>query len=149
ACLPPPPLRLPGRAQVAVPRQGHGHAPGPRRREGRQGHAPEQQARQCRRLQAEGVRGSRAPARRPAARALRDQAGGPVTDENITPEAEVADDTVADLAAEVAEDYSEADYAGGTEYVADAEEQLAPVISSGPTQAVGRRKEAVARVRLV
>ncbi len=71
-----------------------------------------------------------------------------MTDENITPEAEVADDVVADLAAEVAEDYSEADYAGGTELVADVDEQLVPV-SSGPAQAVGRRKRAVARVRLV
>lgn len=69
-----------------------------------------------------------------------------MTDENITPE--VADDVVSDLAAEVAEDYSEADYAGGTEYVADVDAQLgAPV--SGPAQAVGRRKEAVARVRLL
>ena len=72
-----------------------------------------------------------------------------MTDENITPEAEVADDVVADLAAEVAEDYSEADYAGGTEFVADADDQFAPVVSSGPAQAVGRRKEAVARVRLL
>lgn len=77
-----------------------------------------------------------------------------MSDENITPEAELADDTmaddtVADLAAEVAEDYSEADYAGGSDYVADADDQLAPVLSSGPAQAVGRRKEAVARVRLV
>ena len=44
-----------------------------------------------------------------------------MTDENITPEAEVADDMVADLAAEVAEDYSEADYAGGSDFVADAD----------------------------
>ena len=72
-----------------------------------------------------------------------------MTDENITPEAEVADDMVADLAAEVAEDYSEADYAGGTDFVADADAQFAPVVSSGPAQAVGRRKEAVARVRLL
>ena len=72
-----------------------------------------------------------------------------MTDENITPEAEVADDTVADLAAEVAEDYSEADYVGGTEYDSGTETQLAPIVTSGPTQAVGRRKEAVARVRLV
>jgi len=72
-----------------------------------------------------------------------------VTDENITPEAEVADDMVADLAAEVAEDYSEADYAGGSDFVADADAQFAPVVSSGPAQAVGRRKEAVARVRLL
>ncbi|EFV92944.1 MULTISPECIES: 30S ribosomal protein S9 [Dietzia] len=72
-----------------------------------------------------------------------------MTDENITPEAEVADDVVADLAAEVAEDYSEADYAGGTDFVADADAQFAPVVSSGPAQAVGRRKEAVARVRLL
>ena len=72
-----------------------------------------------------------------------------MTDENITPEAEVADDTVADLAAEVAEDYSEADYAGGTEYDSGTETQLAPIVTSGPTQAVGRRKEAVARVRIV
>ncbi|WP_108846784.1 30S ribosomal protein S9 [Dietzia lutea] len=72
-----------------------------------------------------------------------------MTDENITPEAEVADDVVADLAAEVAEDYSEADYAGGTDYVADADAQFAPVVSSGSAQAVGRRKEAVARVRLL
>ncbi|WP_314038520.1 30S ribosomal protein S9 [Dietzia sp. CH92] len=70
-----------------------------------------------------------------------------MTDENITPE--VADDTVADLAAEVAEDYSEADYAGGTDFVADVDAQFAPVVSSGPAQAVGRRKEAVARVRLL
>ncbi|MBM7230438.1 30S ribosomal protein S9 [Dietzia sp. HMSC21D01] len=72
-----------------------------------------------------------------------------MTDENITPEAEVADDMVADLAAEVAEDYSEADYAGGSDFVADADAQFAPVVSSGPAQAVGRRKEAVARVRLL
>ena len=72
-----------------------------------------------------------------------------MTDENITPEAEVADDMVADLAAEVAEDYSEADYAGGSDFVADADAQFAPVVSSGPAQAVGRRKEAVVRVRLV
>ena len=71
-----------------------------------------------------------------------------MTDENITPDAEFADDVVADLAAEVAEDYSEADYAGGTDFVADVDEQLAHV-SSGPAQAVGRRKRAVARVRLV
>ena len=73
-----------------------------------------------------------------------------MTDENITPETsladEISDDLVADLAAEVAEDYSEADYAGGTEFVADVETQL---VSDGPAQAVGRRKEAVARVRLV
>ena len=69
-----------------------------------------------------------------------------MTDENITPE--VAEDVVADLAAEVVEDYSEADYAGGTEYVADVDAQLAPAVS-GPAQAVGRRKEAVARVRLL
>ena len=72
-----------------------------------------------------------------------------MTDENITPEADVADDQVAELAAEVAEDYSEADYAGGAEYVADADTQVAPAVSSGPAQAVGRRKEAVVRVRLV
>ncbi|MFL0580409.1 30S ribosomal protein S9 [Dietzia sp. 179-F 9C3 NHS] len=72
-----------------------------------------------------------------------------MTDENITPEAQVADDTVAELAAEVAEDYSEADYAGGTEFVADADAQFAPAVPSGPAQAVGRRKEAVVRVRLV
>lgn len=71
-----------------------------------------------------------------------------MTDENINPEAEVVDETVADLAAEVAEDYSEADYAGGTEYVADVDAQIGAV-PSGPAQAVGRRKEAVARVRLV
>ena len=72
-----------------------------------------------------------------------------MTDENITPEAEVADDVVADLAAEVAEDYSEADYAGGTDFVADADAQLGSTVTSGPAQAVGRRKEAVARVRLL
>ena len=72
-----------------------------------------------------------------------------MTDENITPEAEVTDDVVAELAAEVAEDYSEADYAGGGDYVADVDSQLAPVVSSGQAQAVGRRKEAVARVRLL
>jgi len=71
-----------------------------------------------------------------------------VTDENITPESEVVDDVVADLAAEVAEDYSEADYAGGTDLVADVDEQLAHV-STGPAQAVGRRKRAVARARLL
>ena len=69
-----------------------------------------------------------------------------MTDENITPEAEVADDLVADIAAEVAEDYSEADYAGDVEYADDA---VAPIVLDGPAQAVGRRKEAVARVRLV
>ena len=72
-----------------------------------------------------------------------------MTDENITPEAEVADDVVADLAAEVAEDYSEADYAGGTDHVADVDAQLGSAVTSGPAQAVGRRKEAVARVRLL
>lgn len=75
-----------------------------------------------------------------------------MTEENITPEAEApiadeVDETVADLAAEVAEDYSEADYAGEAEYAAD--DQVAPVVASGPSQAVGRRKEAVARVRLL
>ena len=79
-----------------------------------------------------------------------------MTDENITPEAaasigdEISDDLVADLAAEVAEDYSEADYAVGDyvagEYAADVETAIVP---EGPAQAVGRRKEAVARVRLV
>ena len=69
-----------------------------------------------------------------------------MTDENITPEAETADDLVADIAAEVAEDYNEADYAGDTEFVAD---DVAPIVHDGPAQAVGRRKEAVARVRLV
>lgn len=71
-----------------------------------------------------------------------------MTDENITPEVEVevTEDLVADIAAEVAEDYSEADYAGDVEYVAD---EAAPIAHDSPAQAVGRRKEAVARVRLV
>src|SRR5699024_8299128 len=71
-------------------------------------------------------------------------------DENITPESEVADETVADLAAEVAEDYSEADYTlGDVEYAGEVDTQVDPAVVSGPAQAVGRRKEAVARVRLV
>lgn len=70
-----------------------------------------------------------------------------MTDENITPEA--VDETVADLAAEVAEDYSEADYADSGEYAAEADVQVDQVVASGPTRAVGRRKEAVARVRMV
>ena len=73
-----------------------------------------------------------------------------MTDENITPESEVADETVADLAAEVAEDYSEADYTlGDVEYAGEVDTQVDPAVVSGPAQAVGRRKEAVARVRLV
>ncbi|WP_010542113.1 30S ribosomal protein S9 [Dietzia alimentaria] len=77
-----------------------------------------------------------------------------MTEENITPEAEApiadeVDETVADLAAEIAEDYSEADYAGGTDLVADADTQLGSAVTSGQAQAVGRRKEAVARIRLL
>lgn len=76
-----------------------------------------------------------------------------MTEENMNeaeaPIAEEVDETVAELAAEVAEDYSEADYAGDVEYVAEGDDQLAPIVPSGPAQAVGRRKEAVARVRLV
>ena len=74
-----------------------------------------------------------------------------MTEENITPEAEapiaeeVSDELVADLAAEVADDYSEDELATG-EFSADVE---APIVTDGPAQAVGRRKEAVARVRLV
>lgn len=68
-----------------------------------------------------------------------------MTDENITPDAENVDVT-ADVVAEVAEDYSDADYAAAEAAVAA--EPVAPVLE-GPAQAVGRRKEAVVRVRLV
>ena len=74
-----------------------------------------------------------------------------MTEENITTDNEaVLEEAVADLAAEVAEDYSEADYAGGTEVEADVAAVVGgPVVTDGPIQAVGRRKEAVVRVRLV
>ena len=69
-----------------------------------------------------------------------------MTDQNITPDSPLPDDPMADLAAEVAEDYSEDEYAGGTEF---GEDSFAAVVTSGPAQAVGRRKEAVVRARLV
>ena len=67
-----------------------------------------------------------------------------MTDQNITPDSPLPDDPMADLAAEVAEDYSEDEYAGGTEF---GEDSFAAVVTSGPAQAVGRRKEAVVRAR--
>lgn len=73
-----------------------------------------------------------------------------MTDENMTPDvdaAEVAElDVTDEVVAEVAEDYSDADYAAAEAAVAVA--PAAPV-HEGPVQAVGRRKEAVVRVRLV
>lgn len=68
-----------------------------------------------------------------------------MTDENITPDAENVDVT-ADVVAEVAEDYSDADYAAA-EAVTESFE--AAPIHEGPAQAVGRRKQAVVRVHLV
>lgn len=66
-----------------------------------------------------------------------------MSEENSVPEVE----TDAELVAEIAEDY-EAEEAP-VEAAEEAPKQATPVYSDGPCLAVGRRKEAVARVRLV
>lgn len=56
-------------------------------------------------------------------------------------------DVAAEVAAEVADDYDEAEAFDVESGVVG--DPAAPLVHSGPAQAVGRRKEAVARVRLV
>src|SRR3954451_11750709 len=103
-----PPLRLPGWSAHDQGRRRAQDPPRPRHRARRQGDAAAQLAGPADSLQAQGLRRARAPARRPAAPDLRDQAGVPVS----TPLT-----------------------------VTDAEGR--------PVQTVGRRKEAIVRVRLV
>ena len=78
-----------------------------------------------------------------------------MTEENISAENTGAEevtetlDIAAEVAAEVADDYDEAEAVD-----VDVEGDVAPdptaqIVHTGPAQAVGRRKEAVARVRLV
>ena len=134
-----PPLRTPRWPQVHVAGRPARDQAGARRRAGHQGHAAEEQARSCHGLQAQGVRRPESSARGPAPRPLRDQAGGPVSDENVTEENIEVD------AVEIATD----DYTTESEAPAAPAVERAPVVIDHPIQTVGRRKEAVVRVRLV
>ena len=88
--------------------------------------------------EAEGVRGIGASAHRSAADPLRDQAGGAVTDEveNEINETEVADVTAGPRSTTPFRSPS-------------SKPRRQPVIIDRPIQTVGRRKEAVVRVRLM
>ncbi len=117
-----------------------------RRSRGRESHrrdAAAQQAEPADPEEAQGLRGPGSSACRPAADSVRDQAGGPVSE--TTDVTEVVETEVTETA-----DVAEAPEAPETPPEAAAESTpRAPVIIDRPIQTVGRRKEAVVRVRLV
>ena len=87
------------------------------------------------------LRRAGASAHRPAAGSVRDQAGGPVTETTETEEADEPEIVGNPEAAETVE--------AETEAAAEAAAPREPVVIDRPIQTVGRRKEAVVRVRLV
>src|SRR5690606_19554117 len=154
-----PAQRLPRRAEEAHGRRDAGEAPGPARREGGQGHAPEEPPRPGDGEEAQGLRRPRPPARRAEAGRVRDHPGRPVTYPDATtpeegqpvttPESEYEAVEEAAVDAEATE-YADATDAYDTEIGADvALPEIPAVYSDRPIQTVGRRKEAVVRVRLV
>src|SRR5690606_20410710 len=111
-------------------------APHPRGREGRPRDAAEELPRSRPVPQAQGVRRPGAPARRAAAEAVRPDPGRPV---RIHSMAKIEESLPAELVQ---------NYTTETPATEAAEEARAPRVLNVPGAAVGRRKEAIARVRL-
>src|SRR6478609_702796 len=134
-----PPLRLPGWPQGDLLHRAARQEPGEGHREGSARHAAPHHPRQGPAEQAQGLPRHRAPPRCPAAQALRDHPGGPVMTENVQID-ETAGTDVND--ALVTEYTSESDGAVAGEPVQRPR-------ATAPGAATGRRKQAVARVRIV
>ena len=157
-----PPLRLPGRPH----RHPRGQAAGEGRPQGhrgrRVGDAPQEQARPPDAEEAQGVRRPDPPAPGPAGQAVRDHAGLPVTPPT-TPTAEqtsegtsVADDTTTiegttDGLRRHREPRAFTTDEQGVAYTSESAAAADPArpATIAPAAATGRRKEAVARVRIV
>jgi small subunit ribosomal protein S9 len=106
------------------------------RREGRARHAPQELPRSPAADQAQGLHRRRAPPRGPEARALRDHPGGPVmTADNTT-------DVALDVDEPELSEYT-------TETDAPSRRAASRPSSAAPGAATGRRKQAIARVRIV
>src|SRR5690606_19684437 len=136
-----PSLGLPGRPHRDELRRDAREAPDARRREGHPRHAAEELAGSCPDQEAEGVRRRGAPARRAAAQALHPHPGRAVSAERLPRNIAMAkiEDTVS---TEVLTSFS-------TETPADEAPRAPRAVLNVPGAAVGRRKEAVAQVRLV
>ena len=110
------------------------------------GHAPQEPPRPPAHQEAEGLRRPRAPARRPEAPAVRDQADLPVMTEETTVADTETPDTGADVETEIETNAEGVAYTSETSPSADVPDKPATI---APAAATGRRKEAIARVRIV
>src|SRR5690606_13448890 len=134
--------RLPGGPHCDADRRAAREGRPQGRREGGVGHAPEEPPRSPDAEEAQGLLRPRPPARGPAGQAVRDHADLPVSAEK--------DIFVTENVTEVEETFETNDegvaYTSESAPSADAPERPATI---APAQATGRRKEAVARVRIV
>src|SRR5690606_31990013 len=153
-----PPLRLPRRSSRDPLWRVAGEEPPPGDREGRVGHAPQEPPRSEADQEAEGLCGPRSPARGPAAHAVHHYQDLAVTPGTTRTERRilVAESTVEtpDTNVDAEElDVPPADPETGIAYTSE----TAPSVTAtadrpatiAPAIATGRRKEAVARVRIV